>query len=142
MPPAVARRLAVDEALDQIPRSLAALDAHSRFFAQVRLGSLSGEDVDGIDRKPRKREAGRLSDGQLRCLVHAGVPDREQRDPVGPDEIVEADPLVHAPRGELAQEAEVLAADRHALASVLVNSSTVAAAPAGRSLISSGAASP
>ena len=50
MAPARFDRLAVDEALDEVPRRSPALGPHAGLFAQVGLGGLRGDDVDRLDR--------------------------------------------------------------------------------------------
>jgi hypothetical protein len=115
MAPTGVDRLAVDEALDEVAGRSAALRADAGLFAQVGLGGLRGDDVDRLDRRPGEREAGRAGDPQARGLVGARVPIGEKRDAVGVDEDLEADPLMHAARGELAQEPEVFAPDGRAL---------------------------
>ena len=48
--PAGVDRLAVDEALDQVPSRSAALPTEPCFLAQIGLGGLGGDGVDRVDR--------------------------------------------------------------------------------------------
>ena len=108
-PPGV-DRLAVDEALDEVSGCSTALRPQPVFFAQVRLCGVGGDGVDRVDRRSCERVAGFSGDPEPGGFVGARVPDREQRDAVGVDELLEADPLMNTPRRHLTQEREVLPA--------------------------------
>jgi len=61
-----------------------------------------------------KRASARLAlarDAQARRLLGARVPIAEQRSPIGVQERLQVDALLHTPRGMLAHERNVLAAD-------------------------------
>jgi hypothetical protein len=105
--PAGVDRLPVDEAVDQVSGRSTALRSQPGLLAQVGLCCLRGDDVHRIHGGACEREAGFSGDSKARGFIGAHVPIGEQRDAVGMNEHLEADPLMHAPRRQVAQEPNI-----------------------------------